>query len=168
MVCLQSIEGARMETSQRVQLNTLILILVTILVVEWAQRIFSSKVPHDPMIILGAARIFQVILIILIVLIWGKGLESIGLHLPQILFGIKKGFIWSFGFGILAFLAFLGLLMAGVNPLPLIKMPMNSGIGQLIVLIIIGGILAPVAEEVVFRGVLYGFFRRWRNHKGPL
>jgi len=161
MVCLQSIEGARMETSQRVQLNTLILILVTILVVEWAQRIFASKIPHDPMIILGAARIFQVILIILIVLIWGKGLESIGLHLPQIFFGIKKGFIWSFGFGILAFLAFLGLLMAGVNPLPLIQMPMNSGIGRLIFLIIIGGILAPVAEEVVFRGVLFGFFRRW-------
>ena len=58
-------------------------------------------------------------------------------------------------------MAFLGLVMAGVNPLPLIKMPMNSGIDQLIFLIIIGGILAPVAEEVVFRGVLYGFFRRW-------
>ena len=161
MVCLQSIEGARVETSQRVQLNILILILVTILVVEWAQRIFGSRVPYDPMIILGAERIFQVILIILIVLIWGKGLESIGLGLPQIFFGLKKGLIWAFGFGILAFLAFLGLVMAGVNPLPLIKMPMNSGIDQLIFLIIIGGILAPVAEEVVFRGVLYGFFRRW-------
>lgn len=161
MVWLQGIEGLRVETSQSVKLNTLIIILVTILLVEWGQKILVSKVPYDPMIILGAARIFQVILIILIVLIRGKGLESIGLDLPKVFFGIKKGLIWSFGFGILAFLAFLGLFIAGIDPLPMIKMPMNSGIDQLIFLIIIGGILAPVAEEVVFRGILYGFFRRW-------
>jgi membrane protease YdiL (CAAX protease family) len=25
----------------------------------------------------------------------------------------------------------------------------------------VGGIVAPIAEEVFFRGILYGFFRRW-------
>jgi membrane protease YdiL (CAAX protease family) len=38
---------------------------------------------------------------------------------------------------------------------------MNSSLNQFLILILIGGILAPIAEEVFFRGVLYGFFRRW-------
>jgi membrane protease YdiL (CAAX protease family) len=161
MVCLQSFEGPWVETSQKVQLKALILILVSILVVEWLEKVIVTRTPYDPMIILGAARILQVILILLIVVIWGNGLDTIGLDLPRILFGIKKGLIWSFGFGILAFVAFLVLFMVGIDPLPMIKMPMSSDITQFIILICIGGILAPVAEEVFFRGVLYGFFRRW-------
>ncbi len=161
MVCLQSSEGPWGETSQRVQLKTLILILASILVVEWFEKVIVSRTLYDPMIILGAARLLQVILIRLIVFIWGKGLESIGLDLPRIFFGIKKGLIWSFGFGILAFFAFLVLYLMGIDPIPMIKMPMSSNITQFIILICIGGILAPVAEEVFFRGFLYGFFRRW-------
>ncbi len=161
MVCLQSSEGPWVETSQKLQLKVLILILVWILVVEWLEKIIVPRTLFDPMIILGAARLLQVILIFLIVIIWGKGLESIGLDLPRIFFGIKKGLIWSFGFGLLAFFAFLVLFLIGIDPLPMIKMPMSSNINQFIILICIGGILAPVAEEVFFRGVLYGFFRRW-------
>jgi len=138
----------------------LIFILVSILVVEWLQ-VIVPKTLFDPMIILGAARLLQVLLILLVVVLWGKGLESIGLDLPRIFFGIKKGLIWSFCFGLLAFLAFLVLFIVGIDPLPMIKMPMSSNINQFIFLICIGGILAPVAEEVFFRGILYGFFRRW-------
>ena len=161
MVCLQSFEGPWVETSQRIQLKVFIFILVSILVVEWLEKVIIPRTLLDPMIILGAARLLQVILILLIVVIWGKGLETIGLDLQQIFFGIKKGLIWSFGFGILAFLAFLVLFLIGIDPLPMIKMPMNPSINQFIILICIGGILAPVAEEVFFRGVIYGFFRRW-------
>ena len=160
MVCLQSSEGPWVETSQKLQIKVLIFILVSILVVEWLQ-VIVPKTLFDPMIILGAARLLQVLLILLVVVLWGKGLESIGLDLPRIFFGIKKGLIWSFGFGILAFLAFLVLFLIGIDPLPMIKMPMSSSISQFIILICIGGILAPVAEEVFFRGILYGFFRRW-------
>ena len=68
------------------------------------------------------------ILIFLIVVIWGEGLETIGLDLPRIFFGIKKGLIWSFGFGLLAFLGFLVLFFIGIDPLPMIKMPMSSNL----------------------------------------
>jgi membrane protease YdiL (CAAX protease family) len=27
--------------------------------------------------------------------------------------------------------------------------------------VLIGGVLSPVTEEIFFRGILYGFFRRW-------
>jgi membrane protease YdiL (CAAX protease family) len=149
------------ETSQKFQLKLLIFILVSILLVEWLQKVIIPRALIDPMIVLGTARLLQVILILLIVVIWGKGLESIGLDLPRIFFGIKKGLIWSFGFGLLAFFGFLVLYLMGIDPLPLIKMPMSSNFNQFIILIGIGGILAPVAEEIFFRGVLYGFFRRW-------
>jgi hypothetical protein len=135
--------------------------LVSILVVEWLEKVIIPRALLDPMIILGAGRLLQVILILLIVVIWGKGLETIGLDLQRIFFGIKKGLIWSFGFGILAFLAFLVLFLIGIDPLPMIKMPMGPSIKEFILLVCIGGILAPVAEEVFFRGVIYGFFRRW-------
>ena len=150
MVCLQSSEGPWVETSQKLQLKVLILILVGILVFEWLEKVIIPRTLFDPMIILGAARLLQVILIFLIVIIWGKGLESIGLDLPRIFFGIKKGLIWSFGFGLLAFFAFLVLFLVGIDPLLMIKMPMSSNINQFIILICIGGILAPVAEEVFF------------------
>jgi membrane protease YdiL (CAAX protease family) len=149
------------ETSQRIQLKVFIFILVSILVVEWLEKVIIPRALLDPMIILGAGRLLQVILILLIVVIWGKGLETIGLDLQRIFFGIKKGLIWSFGFGILAFLAFLVLFLIGIDPLPMIKMPMGPSIKEFILLVCIGGILAPVAEEVFFRGVIYGFFRRW-------
>jgi membrane protease YdiL (CAAX protease family) len=149
------------ETSQRFQLKVFIFILVSILVVEWLEKVIIPRTLLDPMIILGAARLLQVLLILLIVVTWGKGIETIGLDLPRIFFGIKKGLIWSFGFGLLAFFAFLVLFLIGIHPLPLISMPMGPNINQFIILICIGGILAPVAEEFFFRGVLYGFFRRW-------
>ena len=102
------------------------------------------------MIILGMTRVCEIILILSIVALWGNGLEAIGLDLQRVFFGLKKGLIWSFGFGILAFLASLALFLAGVDPFPLIRMPMNSGLNRFLVLILIGGILAPVAEEVFF------------------
>jgi membrane protease YdiL (CAAX protease family) len=149
------------ETSQKVSIKILITILAAILIVEWAQSLIVSKGPGDPMIILGMTRLCEIILILLIVTFWGNGLEAIGLDLQRVFFGIKKGLIWSFGFGILAFFVSLALFLAGVDPFPLIRMPMNSSLNQFLILILIGGILAPIAEEVFFRGVLYGFFRRW-------
>ena len=161
MVCLQGIEGSWVEASQKVEVKILIAILIAVLIVELAYMLVVLKVPGDPMIILGVTRLLQITLVLLIVILWGKGLESIGFERPQIFFGIKKGLIWSFGFGILAFFASLALFIAGIDPLPLIRMPMSSNLNQFILMILIGGILAPVAEELFFRGVLYGFFRRW-------
>ena len=161
MVCLQGIEGPWVETKQNIQIKILISTLVAILILEWAQRLMVLRFPGDPMIILGTTRFLQITLILVIVIFWGRGIESIGLDFPRVFFGIKRGLIWSFGFGILAFFAALALFFAGVDPLPMIRMPINSSFNQFMLLILIGGILAPFAEEVFFRGVLYGFFRRW-------
>ena len=58
-------------------------------------------------------------------------------------------------------LAFAALFLAGINPLKLLQVRLPTNPTALTLYLLIGGIVGPVAEEVFFRGVLYGFLRRW-------
>jgi len=149
-----------MEAS-KIEIKTLVISLVTIVSTEVATSVVISKALSSPMIILGAARLLEIILIILIVLIWGKGISSIGLARSKIAFGLKKGLIWSAGFGMVASSAFVVLFAAGTNPLKLIQVQLPTRHSEIAFFFLIGGMVAPIAEEVFFRGILYGFFRRW-------
>jgi hypothetical protein len=40
-------------------------------------------------------------------------------------------------------------------------MPLPEGFAHLALFFLVGGVVGPVAEEVFFRGVCYGFFRQW-------
>jgi len=147
--------------ANKIEIKTLIISLATIISVEVATK---AVIPHGlyrPMIILGVARLLEIILLILIVLIWGKGVSSIGLAPSKLFFGLKKGMIWSAGFGMVAFFGFVVLFAAGVNPLTLIQAHLPTKNSEIALFFFIGGMVAPIAEEVFFRGILYGFFRRW-------
>jgi membrane protease YdiL (CAAX protease family) len=37
----------------------------------------------------------------------------------------------------------------------------NNDLGSFLSGFLVGGLIAPVAEELFFRGILYGFFRQW-------
>jgi membrane protease YdiL (CAAX protease family) len=75
--------------------------------------------------------------------------------------GFTKGLVWSAGFGVAAGGLFLSLFMAGHNPLMLIRSPLPQGTTRLILFFCVGGIVAPIAEEIVFRGLIFGYLRRW-------
>jgi membrane protease YdiL (CAAX protease family) len=124
-------------------------------------KIAVSKGLLSPMVILGMARLVEIILIAVIVIRWGEGLSSVGLDRSGYFQGLKKGLLWSAGFGLLAFLAFLAAHVAGINALPLIQTRLPVKGVDVLTLFIVGGIVGPVAEEVFFRGMIYGFFRRW-------
>lgn len=160
MVCLQGLEDSWMETNE-IEIRTLIISLATIVSIEVATSVVISNGLHEQMIILGLARLLEIILIILIVLFWGKGISSIGLARSKMVPGLKKGMIWSAGFGMVAFLVFVVLFAAGINALTLIQAHLPSKHSEIALFFFIGGIVGPIAEEVFFRGVLYGFFRRW-------
>ena len=49
----------------------------------------------------------------------------------------------------------------GIDPLPFIQVHLPLNTGDLILFFLAGGIISPVAEELLFRGVVYGFLRRW-------
>jgi len=159
MVCLQGIEDPWMEAS-KIKIKTLFISIATIAFIEVA-TIAIPRSYFNPMAILGVARVLETGLIILIVMIWGKGLFSIGLAPSTMSRGLKKGLIWSAGFGLATFFGFIALFLVDINPLTLIHTPLPGKGNEIVLFFFIGGLVAPIAEEVFFRGILYGFFRRW-------
>ncbi|MBE9572548.1 MAG: CPBP family intramembrane metalloprotease [Proteobacteria bacterium] len=149
-----------MEAS-KIKIKTLCISLATIAFIEVAIKIIVSGSYFNTMVILGTARLLETVLIVLIVLIWGKGMSSIGLAPSTIVRGIKKGLIWSAAFGLVTFFAFIALFLFDINPLRLIHTHLPGKTSEIILFFLIGGIVGPIAEEVFFRGMLYGFFRRW-------
>ena len=65
------------------------------------------------------------------------------------------------GFGIFVGTVYLVLLAAGINALNLLGRPPQSFRQQLYTFFLVGGVIGPVAEEIFFRGIIYGFFRKW-------
>jgi membrane protease YdiL (CAAX protease family) len=159
--CEKGILKANTLEAKKIKIKTLIICLAAICFVEAANWLVTSRHLWDPMIGLGTARLLETILILLIVLLWGKGLTSIGLASSKIFPGIIKGLTWSFGFGVVALLGFFILSMYGHDPLQLIKTSLPRRQTDILIFFLVGGIVAPVAEEVFFRGILYGFFKRW-------
>jgi len=152
--------GNKLET-KRIKIKTLIICLAAICFVEAARWLVTSRNLWNPMTALGATRLLEIILILLVAEIWGKGFPSIGLSQSKIFSGFRKGLIWSAGFGMLALIGFLVLFLLRIDPLKFIQTPLPARQQMVLLFFLVGGIIAPVAEEVFFRGILYGFFRRW-------
>ena len=63
--------------------------------------------------------------------------------------------------GLVVGLAAVILMITGLHPADLIAASLPSTQPGLFSFFVVGGIISPVAEEIFFRGVLYGYFRRW-------
>jgi membrane protease YdiL (CAAX protease family) len=147
--------------AKEIPIRTLFLCLAAVLAVELSTWVVTAKSVYHPMLILGGARLLEILLVILIVSTWGKGLSSIGLARSEMVTGLKKGLLWSAGFGAVTSIVCVGLFAASINPLTFIRAQLPTQSSDLILFFIVGGILGPVAEELFFRGILYGFLRRW-------
>lgn len=160
MVRLQGPESARMEAKQ-IEIKALLTSLIAIVSIEAALRLIFIKGLGHPILILGGARLLEAALIISSVMIWGKGAPSLGLSPSKLLLGVKRGLLWSAGFGAVVLLSFIVLFLAGIDPLNIIEVRLPATQWDIALFFIVGGLIAPVAEEIFFRGMLYGFFRRW-------
>jgi hypothetical protein len=110
---------------------------------------------------LGFARIAQAVAVLSIVQHFNKGAWAPGPIASWLIAGCKAGLIWSAGFGLITAVIFAILFAIDVNPLDYIRAPMPIGAVEIGLLFLVGGILSPAAEEIFFRGILYGYFRRW-------
>jgi hypothetical protein len=144
-----------------INLKTLVRTVATVAAVELGVSLLITGGRFYPLILLGAARLLEIFLIIVTVRLWTGDLESLGLSALGVPFALERGLLWSAGLGLIAACAWVILLLAGFQPLKFVRAQLPPGGNDLVVLFIVGGLLGPVAEELFFRGVIYGFFRRW-------
>ena len=153
-------EGPGME-ADKIRIKTLAICLAAVIAVEAVLRAGLRPGALHPMILLGAVRLLEAGLIVMIVLIRERGLSAIGLSLTGVLPGLRRGLIWSAGFGLIVFLGFSLIFAIGLNPLTFIHTHLPAKPGDIVIYFLVGGLIGPVAEEGFFRGILYGFCRRW-------
>ena len=111
---------------------------------------------------LGMIRFFESVLLLLIFSTDGNYPHTIGLGLDRIYQGLIKGLLWSVGFGFVVLLSAIAIYLWGLNPLTFFRSGFAfDGFMDLILKFTVICLISPVAEEIFFRGVIYGFCRQW-------
>ena len=149
-----------MET-KRIKLKTVIVSACSVILLDLIVAPLFPKGIFLPIVLLGIIRMGEIFLFLVIVLKIENSLSSIGLAKETIIPGIKRGTIWAVSFGFIATVAFLIMFFTGIDPMELIVSPVPQDQIELICFFLVGGIIGPVAEEIFFRGIIYGFLRRY-------
>ncbi|MFZ0132526.1 MAG: CPBP family intramembrane glutamic endopeptidase [Desulfobacterales bacterium] len=144
-----------------VELKTLLLSLLTISTVEVVSASLMPIGTPNPLMVTAAVRLLELGLMAAILLYSDRGLAAVGLSKATAARGLVRGLVWAGGFGCVAAAGAGVLFLWGFNLLQLIHAPLPADTCRALQLFLVGGILAPVTEEVFFRGILYGYFRRW-------
>ncbi|MFP4572153.1 MAG: CPBP family intramembrane glutamic endopeptidase [Desulfobacterales bacterium] len=133
------------------------LVLAALIALEACSDFFCE----DPYIAAGIVRLLDAAVIIAAALVFGPAARLPGIIPQQIKKGLVRGAIWSAGFGCIAALVGAVFYAAGFAPLDMINVSLPKTTGRLLVFFAVGGIVSPFAEELIFRGVLFGVLRRW-------
>lgn len=144
----------------RISPRTLCLSLGAVLAAEASGALLLSSVP-SPLAALVPTRMLEIAVLLLLLNHEGGVGRTLGLGRRSIFRELGRGVLWSAGFGLLVLAGFLVLRLAGVNPLDRITETLPGGLSERLLFLFAGVILAPLAEEIFFRGVLFGFLRRW-------
>ena len=149
-----------MET-KKIKLNTVIISIFVIAVIEIIARMLINKNLIDSLTGLGLTRLAEIFLMLVVVAVREKRLSAIGLKASGIYRGFIKGLIWAVSFGLAAGAILFVIYLLGIKMRALFQMQLPFGTPQLTAFFLVGAIIAPIAEEIFFRGILYGYFRKW-------
>lgn len=144
-----------------VELKTLLLSLLAISTVEVVSANLMPISTPNPLMVTAAVRLLELGLMAVILFYSDRGLTAVGLSKATAARGLGRGLVWAGGFGCIVAAGAGVFLLGGINLLQLIHAPLPADTSRVLQLFLVGGILAPVTEEVFFRGILYGYFRRW-------
>ena len=147
--------------SDKIKINTVIISILAVIAIEIMARFVVRQNFVAPLISLGLARLCQIIFLLFLVNIYEKGFSAIGLNFIDPYKGLKKGFIWAVVFGVAGGVVLFIVYLGGIHVSALFKIKLPDNTMNLYFFFLIGAFLAPLAEELFFRGILYGFFRRW-------
>ncbi len=144
-----------------IHLKTIILSLVVVFILETGAKVVVFAGLQNTIMLLGAVRLLEAASLVLLVMATEKGLSPIGLKKGKILDGIRRGIIWSACFGIVAAFGLVLFQAMGIRLLEKVRIPMPPDFDAVFFIFLVGGLIGPIAEELFFRGIVYGFFRRW-------
>ncbi|MBU0995565.1 MAG: CPBP family intramembrane metalloprotease [Proteobacteria bacterium] len=156
-----------METD-RVKLNLLLIAIIFIILSEIASQWLFPDTGMSDITGTGVLRVIQIIGVLWLVFITDKGFSPIGMARAQIFPGIIRGLLWSAGFGLITLAGFCVLALVGINPIKFFHIGFLNGSNSYVSYFLVGGMIGPIAEEIVFRGLIYGFFRKWGMLSGVL
>jgi uncharacterized protein len=147
--------------TEPIKLTTVAAVLAIVTVAELLGWLAIGHLGGSPLFWLGGLRLVQIGAMVWIVATQENGLAVIGWQLRGWPKGLGKGAVWSAGFGLIVGCAMLALHWTGRNPLAMVQSPLPAEKMELAAYLLVGGCIAPVAEELCFRGVLFTYFRRW-------
>ena len=147
--------------AKKITLKTVVISIAAVLIAEVLIRPAVTALFVSPLPGIGITRMAEIFLLIMIVVQFEKSTGAIGLTPKEMFSGFKKGLIWSACFGIAAGILIFFLYAVGMNALRLLYTPLPHSKLLVLIYLLVGGVIGPVAEEIFFRGILYGFFRQW-------
>jgi membrane protease YdiL (CAAX protease family) len=150
--------------SDRIRMKTLLVATAAIVLLE---SVSSSAVSADmasAMVATGLTRCVGIGILLTITFKMQGRLDAIGLRPSAIGSGILRGIVWSMGFGAVVAVGLAVGRLAGVLPVGLFQSRMPQQPFDIFSYFLVGAGVAPIAEEIYFRGLVFGYLRRW----GPI
>ncbi|MCW7755390.1 CPBP family intramembrane metalloprotease [Desulfobotulus sp. H1] len=140
-------------------LATLVMAAALLILLEYG----ASQLPSDwPILIrIGALRLVQCAVLGGLLFLRRLPPYAIGLGRRSFIPGIKTGIGGCIFMGFLALIVGGSLWMHDIAPLPLIRVQLPSAGPELLLFFVVGGIIAPVAEELLFRGFIFSYLRQY-------
>ena len=141
--------------------------LAMIIVVETAvSHMAAVVIPEQSRVgaltLVGLVRCVEILLMLGLARFFVGGPGGVGLDPEKAASGLKTGLIWSALFGMAVFgIAGVAYLFSGIHLLKMVAADLPEGAANLILLFVVGGFLGPIAEEIFFRGICYGYFRKY-------
>jgi uncharacterized protein len=135
--------------------------LAAVLVLEASAPYVLALLPLSPMVALGALRCFQTGLLLALLRHCGASWRIVGLDRGSWVIGWRWGLAGAALFAVLASGGCLALVFMGIDPLILIRTPLPTALAERVLFFVVGGAIAPIAEELLFRGFIYTYCRRW-------
>jgi len=143
----------------RIQLIPFLISTAVVSLTEMLVRL--PPAPTRALLILGGIRAAEAALILFVVFRYHHRLSPVGLEPGTLIPGLIRGLIWSAGFGVAAAACMAAFLVFNVDAFGVVRMSFPVHGAGLAAFYLTGGIIGPIAEEIFFRGVVFGFFRRW-------
>lgn len=144
-----------------IQTKTVLTAIAAVAVLEAFAAKISAHIAVFSLAHLGILRVVESAVIIIIIVFKRQGLGVIGLERSRLAGGTVTGLKWSTAFAVAAGAGMLGLYLLKYNPLDIIRVPLPRSIQELVLFFFVGGLIAPIAEEIFFRGILFGYFFNW-------